>query len=211
MTTPGTVDLQAAVAAEFTRLADILDPLSEVAWDTPSLCAGWRVREVVAHMTMAVRYTPSEFVSELEASNGDFTLLSNRVAARDGALATTALLGNLRDENMHAWTPPGGGPIGALSHVVIHGLDITVPLSIPRPMPTSTVLAVLDHLTNGGGHANFGFDLDGLNLRATDVDWSSGSGASITGTAADLTLLICGRDLAPGRIRRERARQPRRT
>ena len=48
--------LQPAVAAEFTRLADLLDAVSDARWDTPSLCAGWRVREVIAHLTMAARY-----------------------------------------------------------------------------------------------------------------------------------------------------------
>ena len=200
MSTHDTIDLHAAVAAEFIWLADVLDGLADVAWDTPSLCAGWRVREVVAHMTMAVRYTPPEFYAELEACKGDFTLLSNRVAARDASLPTTTLVTNLRDEAMHAWTPPGGGPIGALSHVVIHGLDITVPLGVDRPAPDETVLAVLDHLTVAGGHANFGFDLSGLHLQATDMDWTFGAGKPTSGTAADLTLLISGRKLPPGPI-----------
>ena len=78
-----TTDLQAEVSAEFTWLADVLAGLGDGAWDTQSLCAGWRVREVVAHMTMAVRYTPPEFYAELEACRGDFTLLSNRLAARE--------------------------------------------------------------------------------------------------------------------------------
>ncbi|HEV2758732.1 MAG TPA: maleylpyruvate isomerase N-terminal domain-containing protein, partial [Acidimicrobiales bacterium] len=67
MSTHETINLHAAVAAEFTWLAGVLDGLGDLAWDTPSLCAGWRVREVVAHMTMAVRYTPPEFYAELEA------------------------------------------------------------------------------------------------------------------------------------------------
>ncbi|HEV2759557.1 MAG TPA: maleylpyruvate isomerase family mycothiol-dependent enzyme [Acidimicrobiales bacterium] len=200
MSTHETIDLHAAVAAEFTWLADVLDGLGDLAWDTPSLCAGWRVREVVAHMTMAVRYTPPEFYAELEACKGDFTLLSNRVATRDAALPTTTLVANLRDDALHAWMPPGGGLIGALSHVVIHGLDITVPLGVARPAPDETVLAVLDHLTVGGGHANFGFELDRLFLQATDVNWMFGSGTPISGTTADLALLISGRNLAPGRI-----------
>jgi uncharacterized protein (TIGR03083 family) len=200
MSTHDTIDLQAAVVAEFTWLADVLEGLTDVAWDTPSLCAGWRVREVVAHMTMAVRYTPSEFYAELEACKGDFTLLSNLIAARDAALPTTTLLANLRDDAMHAWIPPGGGLMGALSHVVIHGLDITVPLGVARPAPDESVLAVLDHLTVGGGHANFGFALDRLCLQATDMNWTFGSGAPMRGTTADLALLISGRDLPLGRI-----------
>ncbi|GEM_PF-4509716 len=52
------IDLPAAVRREFLALADLLDTLPVVSWDTPSLCAGWRVREVVEHTTMAVRTSP---------------------------------------------------------------------------------------------------------------------------------------------------------
>jgi uncharacterized protein (TIGR03083 family) len=199
MTTSGTIDPQAATAAEFMRLGDILEPLSADEWDTPSLCAGWRVREVVAHMTMAARYGPAEFVAELQECNGDFTVLSNRVAERDGALPTATLIGNLRDETMHQWTPPGGGSIGALNHVVIHALDITTPLGIARPADAA-VLAVLDHLTSGGVHAYFGIDVDGIRLEATDAEWTFGSGARTAGTASDLVLWLSGRQLPAGRI-----------
>ncbi len=200
MSTNETTNLQHLVAPEFTWLADVLDGLGVKAWDTPSLCAGWRVREVVAHLTQAVRYAPPLFLAELEACNGDFTLLSNRIAVRDAVLPTATLLANLRDDAMHAWAPPGGGPMGALSHVVIHGLDITVPLGVTRPVVSEAVIAVLEHLTVAGGHANFGFDLDGLCLQATDLKWSFGSGRTTRGTAADLVLLISGRDLGPGRV-----------
>ncbi len=71
---------------------------------------------------------------------------------------------------MHRWSPPGGGSIGALNHVVIHGLDITVPLGVSQRSPDESLRAVLDDLTYGGTHAHFGFDLDGLGLRATDMD-----------------------------------------
>ncbi len=49
-------DLRPLVAAAYLELADLLDEAPESAWDTPSLCEGWRVREVVAHMTMPARY-----------------------------------------------------------------------------------------------------------------------------------------------------------
>jgi uncharacterized protein (TIGR03083 family) len=188
------------VTTEFLALADLLDKLPDASWDTPSLCAGWRVREVVAHMTMPVRYSMEQFMAELRDCDGDFTRLSNLVASRDAALPAGALVGNLRDEMMHHWTPPGGGYAGALNHVVIHGLDITVPLGVKRPSPDETVRVVLDDLTRGGTHAHFGFELDGLSLRATDMDWSFGSGAPISGAAADLALLVCGRKLPAGRI-----------
>ena len=194
------LDLQAAVITDYMSLADLLDGLPDSGWDTPSLCAGWRVREVVAHLTMPVRYSAEQFQAELHACEGDFTRLSNRVASRDAGLPTTTLVDNTRDDMLHRWTPPGGGQIGALTHVVIHSLDITVPLGVPRRSPDETLGAVLEDLTRGGTHAHFGFDLGGLSLRATDIDWSFGTGAPITGAAEDLALLVCGRNLPPGRI-----------
>lgn len=200
MTASTEIDLAAAVAAEFLALADLLDGLSDAGWDTPSLCEGWRVREVIAHLTMPVRYSPEEFHAELRDCDGDFTRLSNRVACRDSALPTDVLVGDLRDEMMHRWVPPGAGPIGALNHVVIHGLDVTVPLGQSRRAPEETVRAVLDDLTEGGTHAHFGVALVGLRLRATDMDWSFGSGTPITGPAVELALLLCGRTLPDRRI-----------
>ncbi|HZC39144.1 MAG TPA: maleylpyruvate isomerase family mycothiol-dependent enzyme [Streptosporangiaceae bacterium] len=188
------------MTTEYLALAGLLAGLPEAGWDTPSLCAGWRVREVVAHMTMPVRYTTDQFMAELQASEGDFTRLSNRIASRDAALPAATLVGNLRDETMLHWIPPGGGLTGALNHVVIHGLDITVPLGDARRPPAGTLRAVLDDLTRGGIHANFGSDLSGRQLRATDLDWSFGSGTPVTGTAADLALFLCGRKLPAGRI-----------
>ena len=108
---------------------------------------------------------------------------------------------------MHHWTPPGGGYTGALNHVVIHGLDITVPLCVGRRPTDTTLRAVLDDLTRGGAHAHFGFDLGGLSLRATDMDWTFGSGTPISGVAEDLALLVCGRQLPAGRIDGEILRQ----
>ncbi len=52
MNSKSPIDLQAAVTTEFLALADLLDSLPDQQWDTQSLCAGWRVREVVAHLTM---------------------------------------------------------------------------------------------------------------------------------------------------------------
>ena len=200
MTTPTDTDLQRAVEAEFLALAELLDPLPEAGWDTPSLCEGWRVREVVAHLTMPARYSAAQFGAELRDCDGDFTRLSNRVAGRDAALPRNTLVDNLRDEVLHRWTPPGGGYSGALNHVVIHGLDITVPLGVPRRAPDDTIRVILDGLTTGGTHAHFGVDISGFALRATDLDWTFGSGAPVSGAAEDIALQLCGRKLPPGRI-----------
>jgi uncharacterized protein (TIGR03083 family) len=196
-------DLQPAIAAEFLALADLLEPATGAQWATPSLCEGWRVREVIAHMTMAARYSEEEFMTELRHCGFDFSRLSNQIAARDGRLPARDLVASLRADVMHHWTPPGGGVHGALNHVVIHGLDVTVPLAVPRRTPDQTIRVVLDDLTAGGVQEHFGTRIDGRSLQATDLDWSYGSGPALRGAAEDLALALCGRSVPDGRLEGE--------
>ena len=111
----------------------------------------------------------------MATAGGDFTTLSNTVAARDASLPVADLLGKLRSPGLHAWQPPGGGAAGALSHAVIHSLDVTVALDRPPVAPAEAATAVLEQLTAAGG-AWFGVDLTDVRLEATDTDWSWGSG-----------------------------------
>jgi uncharacterized protein (TIGR03083 family) len=193
-------DLQPAVAAEFLALADLLGSATDAQWNTPSLCEGWRVREVIAHLTMAARYDEDTFMAELRRCDFDFGRLSNEIASRDAELPSGELVANLRSEVMQNWTPPGGGYHGALNHVVIHGLDVTVPLGVPRRSPDGTIRVILDDLTEGNGHEHFGTSIDGRRLEATDLDWAYGSGPALHGTAEDLALVLCGRSIPADRF-----------
>ena len=64
----------------------------------------------------------------MAAAGGDFTVLSDTVAERDASLPLADQLGALRSRLLHDWQPPGGGAAGALSHAVIHSLDVTIAL-----------------------------------------------------------------------------------
>lgn len=185
-------DLQAMVAADYLALGDLLEALPASRWDTPSLCEGWRIREVVAHLTMPARYGEAEFMAELKDCDFDFGRLSNRIAERDAALPTQTLVSNVFSEVLHGWQPPGGGAMGALNHVVIHSLDITVPLGVQRRSPDATIRVILDSMA-GGGAENFGVDISALTLTATDLAWSAGSGPQRSGSAEDLVLFMAGR------------------
>jgi hypothetical protein len=100
----------------------------------------------------------------------------------------------------HPWKPPGGGFEGALSHDVIHGLDITVALGLDRQVPAERLRVVLGGLSPK--HLKyFGVDLTGTELRADDLDWTFGTGRTVSGSAQDLLLMVCGRTLPAGRLR----------
>ena len=190
--------LQSWVASTYERLANLLGTAPVTTWDAPSLCEGWQVRHVVAHVTMPVRLTPEQFGAEMAAAGGDFTVLSDTVAARDASLPVTDQLAALRSPLLHAWQPPGGGAAGALSHAVIHSLDVTVALDRPTVAPGEAVVAVLDQLTAANG-ALFGVDLTGVRLEAADTDWSWGSGDAVRADSGLLVALLSGRTLPDGR------------
>src|SRR5690606_25341585 len=125
--------LRAEVVAERREQVELLASLRPEQWDAPTLCDGWRVREVVAHTTMPFRTSRRRLVAELIKARGSFDRMSDRCARRDAErLPAEALLASLRDNVAHPWSPPGGGPHGALSHDVIHGLDITVGPEVGR-------------------------------------------------------------------------------
>jgi uncharacterized protein (TIGR03083 family) len=199
--TTGDVILGEEIADECCALADLLEVAPPEIWDALSLCEGWRTREVVAHMTMPVRYPGPRFMSELEAAGGDFTRLSNTVAARDGELPPAALLAGLRSDVLHAWRPPGGGAAGALVHCVIHGLDITEATGLGRTVPGERTGRVLSFLTGSDSPNPFAVDLTGVQLHADDLAWSYGSGEVVSGPAQVLALVVCGRAVPSGRLR----------
>ena len=124
-------DPQSWVAPTYKRLANLLTATAVDTWDAPSLCEKWLVRHVIAHVTMPARLTPEQFGTEMAAAGGDFTVVSDTVATRDASLPVADLLDQLRSPRLHAWQPPGGGAAGALSHAVIHSLDVTIALDRP--------------------------------------------------------------------------------
>jgi uncharacterized protein (TIGR03083 family) len=191
-------DLQSWVTPTFQGLADLLAAAPAETWDAPSLCQKWQVRHVVAHVTMPARLTPEQFGAEMAAAGGDFAVLSDTVAARDGSLPPDEHLDALRSPVLHAWQPPGGGAAGALSHAVIHSLDVTVALDRPAVAPAEALVAVLDQLAAADG-AWFGLDLAGVRLDATDTDWSWGSGRVVRADTGALVALLGGRTLPDGR------------
>jgi uncharacterized protein (TIGR03083 family) len=199
--TPAGIDIQSVIAAERTELAAMLAALPAQQWDRQTLCAGWRVREVVAHMTMPFRYSALWFIANMVRARGDFAAMADRCARRDAdRLGPGELTAALRDNAAYPWKPPGGGFEGALTHDVIHGLDITTALGIGRRVPADRLRIVLAGLVTPKVRKLFGADLDGIELRADDISWTFGSGTPMRGAAQDLALVVCGRKLPPGRL-----------
>ncbi|WP_112239463.1 maleylpyruvate isomerase family mycothiol-dependent enzyme [Kribbella monticola] len=193
-------DIRTAVTGERADLAVLLEELPAADWDRPTLCEGWRVRELVAHIVMPYRMSTASFLLGMVKARGRFDRLADRYARSEAAaLSPGELIEILRQNLENPWKPPGGGDQGALSHDVIHGLDLTVALGIDRQVPAERMRLVLDG-TSPRQLKYFGVDLTGIQLRATDLDWTYGAGEPLTGTAQHLLLVLCGRLLPPGHL-----------
>ncbi len=187
-------DIRDMIAAQRGELAQVLAALPAASWDSPTLCDGWRVREVVAHITMPFRYSGRRFMLELAKSRGNVNAMADRCAQRDAAaMPPDELVQAVRSNAGNPWKPPGGGHLGALTHDVMHSLDITEALGLGLRVPADRLAVVLPNLATPKSLKFFGVDLRGMQLRATDTGWTFGSGRTVTGTAQDLALLLCGR------------------
>lgn len=106
----GNAEVRAWIAGERRELADLLESVRDDQWDRPSLCAGWRVSEVAAHMSMGFRLSLPATVGELVRARGNLHRMTDRVARRDAAAHSTAeLAAFLREGAHHHWTPRSAG------------------------------------------------------------------------------------------------------
>lgn len=185
-------EITAATRAERARLVRLLEELETEQWHHPSLCRGWRVSEVLAHVTMPYRTSTAGVVAGLARARFSFDRYADRDARAASASMTEEDLVSLwRDNIDHPWRPPGGGAVGALSHDVIHGLDMTVPLGLPGPPPERVALVVRH--TTSRNLRYFGVDLDGVRLVASDADVAIGEGTDVRLPVVELLLVVTGR------------------
>lgn len=190
---PQDADLKDMAHAERTDLAAFLAELTPEQWHHPSLCAGWTVKDVVAHV---VSYEELGVAGLLKRFAKGRVVNANQVGVDEFAgLSPEELLAYL---NRHLY-PRGltarlGGTIGFVDGIV-HHQDIRRALDRPRTIPADRLARVLP-LIPGNPRLGAGRRIRGLRLRATDVDWTHGHGAEVTGPGEALMMAMTGRPAA---------------
>lgn len=198
---------------ERAAMADTLDELKPGRWDEPSLCAGWSVQVMAAHILAGAEQTPLGFVTGLAKAGGRFNTMIDRDARRLAALPRKEIVERLRACTTTTNGPPGTPPEVMLGEIVVHGGDIRLPLGLVQELHTEAVLASLEHYKNTGFPVGTKKRIAGLRLIATDVDWSHGSGDEVSGPGLPLMLAMTGRagglaDLTGAGLGTLRARMP---
>jgi uncharacterized protein (TIGR03083 family) len=176
-------------------LAEVLDDLTDAEWARPSLCDGWRVRDVAAHVAMAPQVPTVAFmVTEAVRARGSFHRLNHDVAVRHADTRSAAeLVAELRTHAASRRLPAVTNSRNILFDVLVHVQDIAIPLGVSRPMPPLAAAAGATRLWEMGWPFWARRRLRGLRLVATDVPWSAGTGAELTGPIEAILLLLTGR------------------
>lgn len=184
--------IKAMAAQEREDFADFLASLSPEQWEAPTLCEGWSVRDVAAHVVsyddVGVAGLLKQFV------RGRFTLggINEVSLAEHRGASPEELVERIR---RHA-TPSGltarfDGRVG-LVDTLVHHQDVRRPLGLRREVPaerlrTALPFALVAPPTLGPWHVR------GVRLVATDLDWSAGKGPEARGPGEAVLLAITGR------------------
>jgi uncharacterized protein (TIGR03083 family) len=183
------------IHAERRALIEDLRDLDPAAWSSPSLCSQWSVRDVVGHITATARLNPPKFVANLAKAGFRFHRMTATDIARETAGNTADQLAALTELADASTSPPG--PVDAmLGEIIVHTQDIRRPLGIAHEYPIAAVTRVADFFAGSNVLIGGKSRAAGVTLKATDADWSRGSGPEVSGPALSLVLAITGRTAA---------------
>jgi len=118
------MDTWQMIKMERSSLVDALGKLSDADWDKPSLCTGWTVREVVAHMVSTANMTPPKFFAKLAGSSFSFQAMTRKEIARVGTGRSGAELVELMRQRIDARTAPLAPATSWLGETIVHGEDV---------------------------------------------------------------------------------------
>lgn len=191
------MDVADAVDTARTELADLLAGLDDAQWEQPSLCAGWRVREVAAHLALS-GIGPLTATLELVRSGFRFNAMIDRTArAHAASRSTDQLVTELRGLVGQRRRPPGTSPVDPLNDLLVHTQDIARPLGIEIAMPAGAAAAAAALVWSRGFPFHGRDRVRDLEVVATDVDFRRGSGRPLEAPIAELLLMLTGRIPVP--------------
>lgn len=189
------------VLAERAEILQLLRSLEPSQWDAMSLCAGWRVRDVAAHLLvddmfreMGVRGA----FARLATGRSDVDRVNAWWVARNAEVPTDELVDRFADSLDPGRVSRLMGAPNQLRAAVIHHQDIRRPLGLARTIPADRLTAVLDAVLTPSGSAGMGSRARAraLRLHATDLSWCSGDGLQVSGPAEALLMALAGRSVA---------------
>lgn len=194
-------ELWAAIDAQRVRTVALLRELNGDEWDRASLCDGWRVRDVAAHLTKQ-QLTLRDALKDLLRHPGSLNHVVNASAIAEAnrrppedLIADIAGMVGSRRHNI------GVTARETLIDIVVHGQDIAIPLERRLEVAPKTAATAVRRVWAGQASRRGrlmarvfrALPYQSYRLIATDVDWAAGEGPEIRGPILAILLLLTGR------------------
>jgi uncharacterized protein (TIGR03083 family) len=197
-TTPARLDqdrVWAAIDAHRQRLADLLDQLTDAEWQDPSLCAGWTVRDVAAHLTLQQVRLGEVLAMMLRAPGSVDRMIDHAARRQAAALTTTEITARIRGMIGSRRRNFGITHLDALIDALVHSQDIAIPLGRRLDLPVDAAA------TAAGRTWSMRWPppnpatkvMKAFRVTATDTAWSTGHGPEVRGPIAAILLVSAGR------------------
>lgn len=187
------------IRTEREGLIDVLDTLDDAEWDTWSLCTGWMVRDVAAHIAWAPVLAPVEMAVSMVRARFSINAYIFQTARAWAERGRDATMEQLRDNAATGRKPIGVPAVAPLSDAIVHGYDIRRPLGIAHEVPQAAYAAAatwharlrppLTWMVGGDVRSR----IAGLRLVADDLGWTQGEGLEVHGSGEALMLMMTGR------------------
>jgi uncharacterized protein (TIGR03083 family) len=183
------------IRAERAALASDLASLSDAQWQTPSLCEGWSVRDVLAHMAATAMITPSAFFAKLAASGFSMRRMQAKDIATVSGATPAETLGAFASVVGSTKHPPAPAATW-LGETLVHAEDIRRPLGVAHTYPVDEAMQVADFYKGSNLAIGAKKRIAGVRLRASDATWSHGDGPEASGPIMSLVCAMAGRKAA---------------
>ena len=180
------------VHAERAALAADLAALTGQQWAALSLCTGFTVRHVLAHLTAGASLNPVRWLAGVIRCRFDFDKqVAMRLAEQLGATPAETLA-RFRCVVTSTIKPPLT-TAAMLGETIVHAEDIRLPLSIHRDYPINTLTLLANYYQGSDLPVLTKKRIAGLRLQATDGPFATGSGPLVSGSTLALIMAMAGR------------------
>src|SRR3954451_21739469 len=187
-------DVWRAIDDQRRQLVELLEDLSDEEWNHPSLCEGWTVRQVAAHVALqnttwaAIPRGALEMIRS-RSMNGAI----HAVACRHALQPADQIIAEIRDQIGVGRPLPTVTYLESAIDYLVHPQDIAIPLGRRLEMPTDAAAVAAQRVWTSPRMFHARRKFAAYSLVATDTNWTAGHGNEVTGPIRALLLLLAGR------------------
>jgi uncharacterized protein (TIGR03083 family) len=184
-----------AIDTQRLRLAALLDDLSEHDWEQPSLCDGWTVRDVAAHLTLQQLGARAAIAMMLWYRGDTDRAIRECARQRAATLSTGQIIAAIRGMTGSRRHNFGVTYRETLIDILIHAQDIAIPLGRRHRTPPEAAATAVTRIWTMRWPPPFPARraMQQFRITATDTAWAAGHGPQIQAPISAILLLSAGR------------------